>query len=145
MNRNPLERGNVNDTRRHRFAMQTPLRFAAIALFVALAPAVHAQIGLSEISRSTWIQDTGDSVRQTYTFGDSGYTFGSGLNTGFMQHSGTWALIDGGRRIRLRATRRIESRNGRQRVRNARRTFVLNIEDIGDGFIAIDGVRFTRN
>ena len=124
--------------------MRTSLRFAALALVVGLAPAVHAQISLSEINRSTWVEDTGAAVRQTYTFGDSGYTFGSGHSTGFMQHSGTWALIDGGRRLQLRATERIEKRNGRQRVRNARRTFVLSIEDLGDGLIAIDGVRFTR-
>ncbi len=125
--------------------MCTPLRFAALSLLVALAPTVHAQIDVSQINGSAWVQDEGASAQQMYAFGSDGtYTFRSGLRSGFISHSGTWDIIDGGRRLQLRATKRTEARNGRERIQTARRTFVLSIEDLGDGFTAIDGVRFTR-
>ncbi len=125
--------------------MRPSFRLAALALSVVFAPAVHAQTSTNQIAGSTWVQDTGSRVRQSYAFGSDGsYTFRSGLSTGYISHSGGWDLVDGGRRIQLRATQRTEARNGRERLMSSRRTFVLPVSDRGYSAILIDGVRFRR-
>lgn len=122
--------------------MKLAALLAALVLLAA-APA-RAQISDSEIRGSVLIGHAG-SARPMYSFAADGtYTFSPGDDGRFVSHSGTWDLIDNGRRIMLHATSRVELVRGRERLLRSNRTFTLPIADIGDGLIRIDGRRFTR-
>lgn len=115
----------------------------AAAVLLAAAPA-RAQISDFEIRGSVWVGTAG-SARPLYAFASDGtYTFSPGDGGRYISHSGTWDLVDNGRRLMLHATSRVERVRGRERMMGSNRTFTLPIADIGDGLIRIDGRRFTR-
>ncbi len=133
-----------------------------LLLGVATSSAVygvpHAQVSRAGIV-GVWIraehegggtsnEQSGAAEDDTYDLrADGTYEFRASPNRqspGNLRHSGTWRLLNGGRTLRLQATRRVVRTGERERTLRGNRVILLPIEATGGNSIRINGEEFRR-